>query len=634
MIKTLFSNIHVLLLLVIGFVLRFTISFTHSYSSDELSAINRLNINGFNNIIENAVKTGDMHPAGVQFFEEFWVTLFGNSELILRLPFVLMGVLSIWLIYLIGKTYLSKNTGIIAATLLSITYFPIIHSELARPYSPGLLFSLMTAWFWLKLVKTESKNWTTIVGLGISFALAMYTHYFAFMFVGFIGLTGFIFIKKTTLVPYLISGVIAILLFLPHLNITIYHLSIDGGLQWLAKPEKTWLLKFIFHALNDSWLFTLTLFAVTIFVVYKSKFNLRNSKPTNTIFAIWFFGIFIIGYLFSYFSSPILKFPVMLFPLPFLFLVIGNFYSKATLKLTTILFSIILLVGTSSTIIEKKLYGNEHFGVFKELAEPIVKWRTELGKENISTYFNLSNPNYLNYYVTQLGDSLEFNQHLIEFNDENKIRKELEQLTTDYLVIGYSQRLTLPQIFETCKTYYPVIIDYVKLNNCAVFLLAKKGKSISTHKVQLISEFTPKLNTNLDWKYETNQIKSTYYLSDSTHIYGPSYTFKTSALNIYHPYYLKVKTTALATTESEITITLTAYRNGKEVKNKSGENIWIGKDLEEDLYDSKIKTAYFTTAIPDEIKTTDDIQISLWNRNGSPIQVESISIEVVENIWN
>ena len=108
MLKSIQSNIHIILLLIVGFVLRFTISFTHSYSSDELSAINRLNFDGFYNIINNAVKTGDMHPAGVQFFEEFWVSLFGNSELALRFPFVLMGVASIWFTYLIGKLYLSK----------------------------------------------------------------------------------------------------------------------------------------------------------------------------------------------------------------------------------------------------------------------------------------------------------------------------------------------------------------------------------------------------------------------------------------------------------------------------------------------------------------------------------------------
>jgi hypothetical protein len=632
--KSIQSNIHILLLLLVGFVLRFTISFTHSYSSDELSAINRLDFDGFYNIINNAVKTGDMHPAGVQFFEEFWVSLFGNSELALRFPFVLMGVLSIGLTYLIGKKYLSKNAGIIAATLLTVTYFPIIHSELARPYSPGLLFSLMTAWFWLKIVIDNSKKWQNIIGLGLSFALAMYTHYFAFMFIGFIGVTGLFYIKKDNLVPYLISGCIGVLLFLPHISVTIYHLSIDGGLQWLAKPEITWLFQFVFHALNESWLFTGILLSLTILVIYKTEFKLKHITKHTKNFALWFFGIFLIGYLFSYFSSPILKYPVMLFPLPFLFLVIGNFFTRASAKLISIVFGLLLVFGATSTLVEKELYGNTHFGVFKELAEPIVKWRTDLGKENISTYFNLSSPNYLNYYIKQLGDSLEFNQHLIEFDGDYKLRKELLHSDTDYLIIGYSQRLTLPQIFETCKEFYPIVIDHLTLNNCAVFLLAKQGVKKETNQVKLLSTIDFQNQIPSGWKLNKKRLLNSNYISDSTAIYGPDFVFKKSEIEVNYTYYLKVNVTALPSKNAQLTVALTAKRNGKYVLNNSGNKIWIGQNLEAMLENSETNSAYFTTTIPKEINASDDIQISLWNRNGTPVKLQSISIEVIENIWN
>ena len=181
-------------------MLRFTISFTHSYSSDELSAITRLKFDGLADIMEFGVMTSDMHPAGIQLFEEFWSTFFGTSELALRFPFVIMGVLSIWLTYLLGKTYLNKKSGLVGAALIAVTYFPILHSELARPYSPGLLFALMVAWFWFQVLFNDTliprQKWLNTICLGISFALAMYTHYFAFMFVGFIGLTGLFFLKK------------------------------------------------------------------------------------------------------------------------------------------------------------------------------------------------------------------------------------------------------------------------------------------------------------------------------------------------------------------------------------------------------------------------------------------------------
>ena len=157
--KSLKRNIDIIIILLIGFALRFTISFTHSYSNDELSAINRLQYDNFGELIEFGVKTGDMHPAGVQVFMKMWSKIAGVNELGMRFPFVICGTLSILLIFLIGKKWINRQTGLIAAVLLSLLYFPIMNSEFARPYSPGLMFSLLTAWFYLKLLFDEKKKW-------------------------------------------------------------------------------------------------------------------------------------------------------------------------------------------------------------------------------------------------------------------------------------------------------------------------------------------------------------------------------------------------------------------------------------------------------------------------------------------
>src|SRR5688572_14949900 len=98
--QTLKRNIDLILILLIGFALRFSVSITHSYTNDELSAINRLRYDSFSELIDKGVKSGDMHPAGVQVFEKIWASLFGTSELALRLPFVLCGVASIAVIFL------------------------------------------------------------------------------------------------------------------------------------------------------------------------------------------------------------------------------------------------------------------------------------------------------------------------------------------------------------------------------------------------------------------------------------------------------------------------------------------------------------------------------------------------------
>lgn len=145
-------NIDILVLVVLGFVLRFTISFTHSYSNDELSAISRLRYTNFSDLIEFGVKQGDMHPAGIQVFMKAWASVAGTSEIAMRFPFVLGGTFSIFLLFLIGKEWFNRNVGLVAAGLLTFLYFPILNAEFARPYSLGLLISLTVAYFYGKVL--------------------------------------------------------------------------------------------------------------------------------------------------------------------------------------------------------------------------------------------------------------------------------------------------------------------------------------------------------------------------------------------------------------------------------------------------------------------------------------------------
>jgi hypothetical protein len=103
----------------------------------------------------------------------------------------------------------------------------------------------------------------------------------------------------------------------------------------------------------------------------------------------------------------------------------------------------------------------------------LVDWNQKYGDENIYTVYNLSNPNYMNFYATQFGDSIQFDWDVIEFADDAAIRRDLMNRTEKYCVVGYSERLTLPQVFETVKEFYPFCIESYHYDNSAVFLMSK-----------------------------------------------------------------------------------------------------------------------------------------------------------------
>ena len=628
-------NIDIILILTLGFLLRFTISFTHSYSNDELSAVNRLRYTNFSDLIEFGVQNDDMHPAGVQVFMKGWSLLVGKSEIAMRFPFVLFGTAAIFVLFLIGKQWFNRKVGLIAAGLLAVLYFPIMNSEFARPYSPGLLILLLVGLYFHKvLFKKEGKTKNAII-LGILFALGMYTHYFAFLFVAFIGFTGLFFLNAKNWKPYVFSGVLGILFFLPHIYITSYHLSV-GGLEWLAPPENTWLFQFLFHSFNSSWFVVVPIIVLSIMGLDQIKSEVLN-KRNLILITIWFFGIYGLGHILSLFSTPVLKFPVMLFAFPYFLLLIATMISK--LKWAKLGLVGLMVITLSSTILEKDLYGNKHFALFKKMGIAMARANSLFGAENIYTIYNVNNPDYINFYANNWNnDSIKFDWSELVFDSDIPLRNDLKTRTEEYCLVGYSSRITLVQVFETVKEFYPQIIASRKYNNCALFLLKKgNGKSrVAAKKIEL-SRFD-NLSQYGVWEYKEEykkavaKMESSYFL-DSTNLVGPTFNFKSENLPDIENAYILVEVDALIRIGGQLTVTFTGERNGEIIKHRN-EPMWIGHDLEPMLTPFKPSKSYYAFKIPYFILPQDELKISLWNRRPAPMTILSFRIYYVENIWN
>src|ERR1700722_10519972 len=93
-----------LIILIIGAGFRFYNYFGWSLSNDELSAISRTRFSSFSEMISQGVMV-DFHPAGVETFLFYWMKLFGESVMIIRLPFVIAGIFSILFAYLIAERW-------------------------------------------------------------------------------------------------------------------------------------------------------------------------------------------------------------------------------------------------------------------------------------------------------------------------------------------------------------------------------------------------------------------------------------------------------------------------------------------------------------------------------------------------
>ena len=129
----------------------------------------------------DAVKS-QCHMPFYYLYLKFFMTLFGQSDLLLRLTSVFAGVLSIPVMYFIGKEN-DENTGLTCAGITAISSFLIYYSQEVRLYSVLFLFSALSLLYTIKCIKNPIKK--NFILYAISNFLILFTHTIGFVFVFF-----------------------------------------------------------------------------------------------------------------------------------------------------------------------------------------------------------------------------------------------------------------------------------------------------------------------------------------------------------------------------------------------------------------------------------------------------------------
>jgi len=363
-------------LLLLAFLIRICCYSSFSYSNDELSAIYRATYDTFGELVSKGFFV-DGHPGGIQVWLFYWMKLFGSSEASVRLPFVLSGVAAVAMAFLLARRWFNKATGFYTASLIALLQFPVLFSQIARPYSPGLLFTLWMCLAWTRVVfplKTKTKliQLTDILIYAFTFALAMYTHYFSFLVGIILAGIGLFYLEKKQRPDYFISLGLAVVFFLPHIRITLNHLSLQGVGQWLAKPGFDWLWLHIRYIFNDSWFVLIISLFVIIIIVLTNRKHLKFTR-FHLISAILFLLPFLIGFTYSILINPVLQNSVLIFSFPFLLIFLFSFANPGYNRINTVL---LILLNVSLlldiTLINSYIRNNisENLKVWQNLSMP------------------------------------------------------------------------------------------------------------------------------------------------------------------------------------------------------------------------------------------------------------------------
>ncbi len=620
------------LVLLMAAVLRLLHLSGFSFSNDELSALYRVQFDCFSDLVSKGFYV-DGHPGGVQVFLYYWVKLFGMSEFAIRLPFAVAGILSAFMTYKVGRRWFGDASGICAALFVAILEFPLLYSQVARPYITGLLFVLMTTWFWTRLVfDDESMNkrsvWIHAAWLTLSMTLCMYNHYFSFLMAAMIGLTGLFFIRRRNMVPYLVSGAAAILLFLPHLPITLNHLRIGGVGLWLGKPSWDFIFRHIFYIFNESWFLLILVAAVVGWTLWKRRRTLAFDR-FRLLTLLWFLLPMIVGFVYSRAVNPVLQHSVLIFSFPFLILFLFSWAVPLSDRMGPVLFAVLCVAGLFSLLTEKKYYHSQHFGEFRDIALHVSEWDKTYGETNIGRAINVNNPWYIDFYLKKMGSRASFLQY------ENKggldlldLKHVVEQCRSPYFVYAWTKP-TLPETEDIVRTYYPYIVkkyDYADLSAIGLYSKDPPAKPFPEPEPLLVVrngfETAGRWQADL-LRQDTVSCYSGYaaYRFDSAVEYGPAFDTLFGQISDEPVRLIKVSLWAMAPSGLKKTPIVISVDDAK------GKNyFWASRDIENFLDEYTWGKVHFTCKLPDAPSAADRLKIYIWNTKRSEFVTDEMEI--------
>ncbi len=165
-----------------GAVLRLYALGRESFWIDELYSISDALGNTTLELLTELPVAKNHTPAYYVFLRQ-WERLTGITEVGLRLPAVLAGVGTIYVVYLVGARLFDPRRGALAAGLVALSRFHIAHSQEVRMYAfVGLLTAISFYWL-VDLNETYTRG--SVAGYILTTALLVYTHpYGVFVILG------------------------------------------------------------------------------------------------------------------------------------------------------------------------------------------------------------------------------------------------------------------------------------------------------------------------------------------------------------------------------------------------------------------------------------------------------------------
>lgn len=233
-----------------------------------------------------------------------WIGVAGQSEFAVRFPSLVFGVISVVLIFALGKRLFNRSIGLIAATLFAFSAYQVWYSQEAKMYTLITALALASVYFLRRGIEEgRTRYWT---GLVVATSLAMYAHILAALLIP-VEAALFILWWRTSR-SQIRSGAIALTL------LTVPYIPLAGWeLPLIFQPAETGFANYTFGGMLNtlgnaytvsiltpltSWLISLVIgvsAALAIWGLLESKFSVTHRLALLLWLALPFLAIFVVS---------------------------------------------------------------------------------------------------------------------------------------------------------------------------------------------------------------------------------------------------------------------------------------------------------------------------------------------------
>jgi hypothetical protein len=483
-------------------IIRFIPAFEYQFSYDELCGIRNSLFDNWNDMVKLGVSL-DTHPILVQLIINFAVKFFGYSEFWIKFPFLLFSLGAIVYAYLFADKWFGRPSALLSASVFSFSYIFLFYAPLARMYSGGLFFCTALTFYLFNLCFSETKRTRDYILFVLFILLASLNNHLSCLYALSCGLFGIFFQTRHTILKYLGACVLAVLLYLPHLPITLTQLAVGGighGQDgWLPPPKKFALFSLIKTLFGTGYVWVVFVGLLMISILVKKA---RPDKKAIYLLMIFLFNYAII-HLYSVVKAPIFQYSVMLFSAPcfiWAFASMLRFEQKSLVIVSA--FSILLIV---QSIFKKDFFNNAVFNQNDYQSIKYCELEDKHGRGKVEALYGAAQPYFVVHYEVKYKRP--FNYYL-KVSDVADFKSRLEQSKASFFILGDPSYTEL----ELVKEKFPYLLESTQYLNVNHYLFSKEPNSTVNASDKIVDQSNLKAPGNYLFNYNKDKFKNVYQI--------------------------------------------------------------------------------------------------------------------------